>query len=140
MRGMDLSRSLFIIVLIAITIMIAIFLNAGTYLPGGGSINGTLAGNVTISPLCPVEPCSIPREQIVAAYAARPIMITTTEGAFIASVTADPDTGYLLSLRPGTYIVDVRHQGIGKSDLPKTVTIPAGETIRLDINIDTGIR
>ncbi len=140
MPGMDLNRSLFIIILIAITIAVAIFLNAGAPLPGSGNAHGTLAGNVTIGPLCPVEPCSISRDQIVAAYAARPLMINTPGGAFVGSVTADPDTGYSISLRPGTYIVDIPHQGIGGSDLPKTVTIRAGETVRLDIDIDTGIR
>jgi hypothetical protein len=140
MPGMDLSRSLFIIVLIAIMIVVAIFLNAGTSLPGSENATGTLAGNVTMGPLCPVEPCLISRDQIVAAYAARPLMITTTGGTAVASITADLDTGYSISLRPGTYVVDIRHQGIGGSDLPKTVTIRAGETVRLDINIDTRIR
>jgi hypothetical protein len=38
-------------------------------------------------------------------------------------------------------VVDIRKQGIGRSgDLPKTVAIHAGETVRLDIDIDTGIR
>ena len=140
MPGMDLNRSLFIIILIAITIAVAILLNTGAPLPGTGNANGTLAGNVTIGPFCPVEPCSISRDQIVAAYAARPLIITTPGGAFAGSVTADPDTGYSISLIPGSYIVDVRHQGIGGSDLPKTVTIRAGESVRLDIDIDTGIR
>jgi hypothetical protein len=102
---------------------------------------GTLTGIVTIGPLCPVEPCSVPHDQVVAAYAARPLLITTERGTFVQSVTADPDTGYSVSLRPGTYIVDITHQGIGGSpDLPTTVTIRAGETVRLDIDIDTGIR
>jgi len=140
MPGMDLSRSLFIIILIAITIAVAILLNMGDPLPGSGNANGTLAGNVTIGPLCPVEPCSISRDQIVAAYAARPLMINTPGGAFVGSVTADPDTGYSISLRPGTYIVDIQPQGIGASDLPKTVTVRAGETVRLDIDINSGIR
>lgn len=137
---MNLYRSLFVIILILITIAVAILLNAGIPLPGTGNANGTLAGNVTIGPLCPVEPCSISRDQIIASYAARPLIITTTGGAFVGSVTADPDTGYSISLRPGTYIVDIRHQGIGGSDLPKTVTIRTGEPVWLDINIDTGIR
>jgi hypothetical protein len=140
MPGMDLSRSFFVIILIAITIVVAILLNAGSPLPGAGNAHGTLTGNVTIGPLCPVEPCSISRDQIIAAYAARPLIITTTGGAFVGSVTADPDTGYSISLRPGTYVVDIPHQGIGGSDLPRTVTVRAGETVRLDIDIDTGIR
>jgi hypothetical protein len=59
----------------------------------------------------------------------------------VATVTADPETGYVVSLKPGTYVVDIPHQGVGGSrELPKTVTIRSGETVRLDISIDTGIR
>ena len=140
MPGMDLRRSLFIIILIIITLVVAIVLNTGGPFPGQESSNGMLTGNVSIGPLCPVEPCSIAHDQIVAAYAARPITITTAGGTFVGSVIADPETGYTISLRPGTYRVDTLHQGVGGSDLPKTVTIRAGETVRLDISIDTGIR
>ena len=141
MPGMDLRRSLFTIFLIVITLGIAILLNTGGPLPGQKNSNGTLTGNVSIGPLCPVEPCSISHDQIVAAYVARPITITTEGGTFVGSVIADPDTGYSISLRPGTYVVDTRHQGIGGSrELPKTITIHAGETVRVDISIDTGIR
>jgi hypothetical protein len=56
-------------------------------------------------------------------------------------VIADPKTGYVVSLKPGTYVIDIQHQGIGGSrELPATVTIHSGETVRLDISIDTGIR
>jgi hypothetical protein len=141
MPGMDISRSLFIIVLIAITLAVAILLNTGNPPPGTGNATGTLAGNVTIGPLCPVEPCSVPHDRIVAAFAGRPIMITTEGGTLVGSVTADPATGYSISLRPGTYVVDIQHGGIGRSrDLPKTIIIHARETVRLDIDIDTGIR
>jgi hypothetical protein len=59
----------------------------------------------------------------------------------VASVTADPETGYTIALKPGTYVVDIPHPGIGGSrELPKTLTIRSGETVRLDISIDTGIR
>ncbi len=140
MPGMDLRRSLFIIILIIITLAVAIALNTGRTSPGQVTSNGTLTGNVSIGPLCPVEPCSIPHDQVLAAYRARPITITTREGNFVGSVVADPETGYSISLRPGTYVVDSRHQGVGGSNLPKTVIIQAGETVRLDISIDTGIR
>jgi hypothetical protein len=140
MPGMDFRRSLFIIVLIIITLVVAIMLNTGGPFPGQENPNGTLTGNVSIGPLCPVEPCSISHDQIVAAYATRPITITTAGGTFVGSVIPDPDTGYSISLRPGTYVVDTRHQGVGGSNLPKTVSIRPGGTVQLDISIDTGIR
>src|SRR5512145_2508366 len=128
-------RSLFIL----ITVIAAIIAASGCLRPETGT--GTLTGTVSIGPLCPVEPCTISRDQLDAAYEARPITISTSGGSVVTTVTASPDTGYSVTLEPGTYIVDIPHQGIGGSpELPATVSIHSGETVRLDISIDTGIR
>ena len=135
------GRLLLIVLLIILTIAVAIILNTNNTGSVPASRTGTLTGNLTIGPLCPVEPCTISHDQIIAAYEAWPIVITTSGGDFIGSVTADPVSGYSVALSPGTYVVDIRRQGIGGSgDLPKTITIRHGETVRLDISIDTGIR
>lgn len=124
----------FVLVVMSLTIVISGCLQAD-------SGTGTLTGNVSIGPLCPVEPCTVPHDRLVAAYAARPITVSTPAGIVVATVTADPETGYAVALEPGTYVVDIRHQGIGGSkELPATMTIHSGETVRLDISIDTGIR
>ena len=67
-------------------------LNSGCIQAGSGT--GTLTGNVSIGPLCPVEPCTVSHDRLVAAYAARPITISTTTGSVVTTVTADPETGY----------------------------------------------
>jgi hypothetical protein len=106
-----------------------------------GNTTGILTGKVSIGPLCPVEPCTIPHDRLVAAYAARPITISTPDGIGVTTLTADPESGYTISLKAGTYVISIPKQGIGGSpDLPATVTIRSGETVRLDISIDTGIR
>jgi hypothetical protein len=142
MPEMETGRALFIMVLVIVTIAIAVALNGGGIPAGPAGANATLTGNVSIGPLCPVEPCTIPRDQLLAVYTARPISIAVPGGPIIASVVADPDTGYTVSLKPGTYtVVDIRHQGIGGSrDLPRVVTLRSGETVWLNISIDTGIR
>jgi hypothetical protein len=138
MQGMISSRAVFILMLVIITLA-ASFLNCGCLSANTGT--GTLTGNVSIGPLCPVEPCTVTSDRLVAAYAARPITISTPAGRVVATVIADPKSGYVVSLKPGTYVIDIRHQGIGGSpELPSTVTIHSGETVRLDIFIDTGIR
>jgi hypothetical protein len=137
----SLDRSLFIVILITITVAVAIVLSTNIAAPGSRGDSGTLTGNVTIGPLCPVEPCTVTPERLTAAYAARTIVVSIPREAVIAEAVPDPYTGYSFILKPGTYIVDIKHQGIDRSpELPKTVTIRAGETIRLDISIDTGIR
>lgn len=128
-------------VFIALFLAGAIVLSCGCVQTGSAPGTGTLTGTVSIGPLCPVEPCNIPPERLAAAYEARPIIVSTPDGKQVTSVVADPVTGYSISLAPGTYVVDIPHQGIGGSpDLPQTVTIRSGETVRLDISVDTGIR
>ena len=131
------SHPIAVIVVIAITV--AMVSNVGCL--QADSPVGTLTGNVSIGPLCPVEPCSVPHDRLVAAYAARPITISAPWGSAVATVIADPETGYSVSLKPGTYVIDIHPQGIGGSrELPATVTLRSGETVRLNISIDTGIR
>ncbi|MCX6684302.1 MAG: hypothetical protein NTZ37_06210 [Methanoregula sp.] len=135
------GRAFFVLVLVGITIAVAVVLNSSGLPAGNGAGTGTLTGNVSIGPLCPVEPCIVPYDRTVAAYAARPITISTPAGTVVASVIADPETGYTVVLKPGTYVVDIPHKGIGGSrELPTTVTIRRDETVRLDISIDTGSR
>jgi hypothetical protein len=133
------GRAVFIFMPGIMILTVVMVLNCGCI--QAGSVTGTLAGNVSIGPLCPVEPCTISHDRLVAAYESRPITISTTGGTVVSTVIADPDTGYLVVLKPGTYVVDIPHQGVGGSqELPQTVTIQSGETVRLDISIDTGIR
>jgi hypothetical protein len=137
--GAELGRSLFIIILIGITIAVAVLLNAP--LPFGGGMNGTLTGNVTIGPLCPVEPCQVSPEHLEAVYAARTVTVRSPAGDLLAEQHPDPWSGYTLSLRPGVYRVDIVPGGMHTNpDLPQPVTIRPGVTTRVNITIDTGIR
>jgi hypothetical protein len=131
-----------LIVILVVTIIAIVFVMFDGGLPAAtGNTTGTLTGKVSIGPLCPVEPCTVPHDRLVDAYAARPITISTPDGIVVTTVTADPDSGYKVALKPGTYVVDIPKQGIGGStELPATVTIRSGEIVRLDISIDTGIR
>lgn len=138
MPGVQSCRPVFLFVPVII-ILFAAFLNCGC--PSGNTGTGTVTGTISIGPLCLVEPCTVSNDRLVAAYAARPITISTQGGTVVAAVIADPKSGYVVSLTPGTYVIDIRHEGIGGSrELPATVTIRSGETVRLDISIDTGIR
>ena len=139
MPGLVTGRAVFICMPGIMILTVAMVLISGCIQADSGT--GTLAGTVSIGPLCPVEPCSVPHDRIVAAYAARPITISTPGGSAVATIIADPETGYSVSLKPGTYVIDTQHQRIGGSrDLPATVTLRSGETVRLNISIDTGIR
>jgi hypothetical protein len=62
-------------------------------------------------------------------------------GAEAARFPLGPDCNYRVALPPGSYRVELDRRGIDFSkDLPRVVTITAGQTTRLDVNVDTGIR
>src|SRR5512137_2208459 len=88
------DRVLFIIILVVIAVIVAIVIFGGGQQQGTGNTTGTLTGKVSIGPLCPVEPCTIPHDRLVAAYAARPITISTPNGIVVTTITADPESGY----------------------------------------------
>jgi hypothetical protein len=139
--GLDLNRSIFLIVLIAICIFVAIVWHFPGIFASPAGKDGVLTGNVTIGPLCPVEPCEVDPGLLLAAYNARQIIVTTTTGEPAGSVTPDPVLGYSFHLRPGVYIIDTSRTGVDYSpDVPATVTVSPGVTTRHDIHIDTGIR
>jgi hypothetical protein len=56
-------------------------------------------------------------------------------------VDIDCQGHYGVELKVGKYVVDINRIGIdSSSEVPSTVEIAPGETITLDIDIDTGIR
>jgi hypothetical protein len=110
--------------------------------PGEARPPGVLEGTVTIGPLTPVE---VPGEKPPVppeVYAARKIMIYDEHGMkFITSASIRNDGTYRMELPPGWYTVDINRIGIDSSpDVPAQVEIVSGQTLRLDIDIDTGIR
>jgi hypothetical protein len=103
---------------------------------------GVLEGQVTIGPLQPVqkpgETPTVPPE----VYAARKIMVYNQSHTMLVKQVDLSDTGYYqVELQPGIYVVDINHIGMDRSpDVPKQIEIKSGQTVRLDIDIDTGIR
>lgn len=105
---------------------------------------GYLEGRADIGPLTPVEkvgvPPPIPSPEICTA---RGLSVRDAKSdKEVARFSLAGDCTYRVALKPGAYVVDlVRTQRIGGSkDLPKTVEIESGKTVRLDVSIDTGIR
>jgi len=105
--------------------------------------NGFLEGAVTVGPLTPVErmdaPSPTPPPEV---YTSRALNVFKVDGVtLVKRVPFEPDGSYRVELPPGTYVVDIEHSGIDSaSGLPTSTTIRSGETTRLDIDIDTGIR
>ena len=101
---------------------------------------GTVTGTVTVGPICPVEtidhPCVVPPE----AYTSRSVVVYASDNVTeLESHALDATGHYALSLKPGTYGLQIRPAGIGAGEI-KPVTVTAGKTSTIDFDIDTGIR
>ena len=104
---------------------------------------GILHGQVSIGPLVPVvregepEPTAAPE-----VYAARQIVIYKADGRTeVTRIAIDPNGAYSVTLPVGTYVVDINRAGIDSANgLPRPIELRAGESLELDIEIDTGIR
>jgi hypothetical protein len=104
---------------------------------------GFLEGSVSIGPLCPVEPCNIPPERLAEVYASRSVIVSWKDtGKVVAVVSLNADGSYRVALPPGVFVVDTNRTGGvgGARGLPADVVIESNKTVRLDIDIDTGIR
>jgi hypothetical protein len=98
---------------------------------------------VTIGPLVPVERVGVPTPTTPPeAYAARSIDVFQSDGStLVANVKIGSDGTYRVELPPGKYVVKLAPTGIDRGfNLPRTVEVVSGQTLRLDIDIDTGIR
>ena len=75
-------------------------------------------------------------------YAQFPLIVLSQVGEKeIARVTADGNGNYHTALPPGDYVLDV--QGRARSHLrvkPKRFAIVSNQTVRVDMDIDTGVR
>ncbi len=104
--------------------------------------DGILAGHVTIGPNCPVEQVGHPCTPSPETYAAHEFVVLNGAQKETARFYAGADGNYSIALSPGTYTVTTAKTGFGymSKDLPSTIVIKNGQTVSLNVSIDTGIR
>lgn len=102
---------------------------------------GTLDGKVIASPTCPVEPVAHPCSPAPVPH--RPITIQTPDGKLVQTVTTDANGHFSATLPAGSYVLRVAIEpgtvGI-RQMTPGNVSITAGKTTTITIELDTGIR
>jgi hypothetical protein len=113
----------------------------------GAAPPGLLEGHLKILSLREVELAdenspTITLKTDTQAYAKYPLIILSQEGKKeIARVTADKNGNYRLALPPGDYILDVQGRRRGHIRAkPQRFTIVSNQTVRVDMDIDTGVR
>lgn len=102
--------------------------------------NFTLYGRITLSPLCPLEPCNRTFD-----YSVATVNIYAADGnSLVVQSRADSDGNYRFNLGQGNYLVNVTDAdgnafGI-RQDYTQTVSLGKGQKIQMDFDIGTGIR
>ena len=108
-----------------------------------GAEPGVLEGHLKIGSLKSVQlDDGSPSKGTVPDYASYPLLILSKDGKkTIREVIADKDGNYRASLPPGGYVLDAkgrRPKGIRAK--PRPFTIVSQQTVRIDFDLDTGIR
>jgi len=142
-RGLRSRAATLLLMTCAIGLLTACRVSLAAPTPPSSSNNvGYLAGRASIGPLTPVErvgvPTPTPSSQVCTSRGL--IILASDEKTEVTSFKLQPDCTYRVALKPGTYVVRLKPGGGFSRDLPKTVQIQPGQTVRLDLNIDTGIR
>jgi hypothetical protein len=102
---------------------------------------GTISGDVVAGPTCPVE--SIENPCPPKPVPDRAVSIQTPAGAEVEHTVTDANGHFTVRVAAGAYVVRVA-TGPGKLGLEQTtpgdVTVRAGQTSLIQIELDTGIR
>ena len=106
----------------------------------GPKDTGVLTGRVTLIKVIEngaQQPTPTPDE-----YGVRQIVVKTSNGQVeVARASIDPQGNYSIVLLAGLYVVDINYAGSDLAQgLPKTIQLEPGETLQLDVTIDTGQR
>jgi hypothetical protein len=141
----NLSRPFFLIVSSFLNYLICACLFL--VLSGSASIEaapqGFLEGHLKIISPKEVELAGeTPSKMTARNYGDYPLIIRSQDGKKeIARFIADPEGNYYVPLPPGDYILDVqgRRPG-GVRAKPQPFKVVSNQTVRVDMNIDTGIR
>ena len=121
-------------------LLLALAMLLGTVVAGSDK-PGFVEGHINIGPLTPVQRKDAPTKISPEVYAALRVSVFQADGkTSVAPLAPDADGNFRQSLPPGTYIIDMPHGRMTKVNLPRTITIVPDQTVRVDIEIDTGIR
>jgi hypothetical protein len=116
-------------------------------LAGIGSVNaqpaGFLEGHLKIVSPKPVEIAEASPQKFTAQmYEDYPLIIRSRDGKKeITRITADKNGDYRVELSPGDYLLDVQGRAPGHVRAkPLPFNVISNQTIRVDMEIDTGVR
>jgi hypothetical protein len=111
--------------------------------PSDAAEPGVLEGHLTITSLKQVERDDASPSKVAAVdYAAYPLLILSKDGkTTIREIAADKDGNYRVSLPSGDYVLDAKGRAPRRVRAKrKSFTVISHQTVRVDFDLDTGIR
>jgi hypothetical protein len=105
--------------------------------------SGFLEEHLTIVSLAQTEPAGVsPSKGIADNYAYHPLLVLIGAGQQeIARVIADAHGNFRVALPPGAYVLDAQGRAPGRIRAkPKAFRVVSRETVRVDFDLDTGVR
>ncbi|MCE9642960.1 MAG: Gmad2 immunoglobulin-like domain-containing protein [Candidatus Andersenbacteria bacterium] len=102
---------------------------------------GILQGTMTIGPICASGQTGAACAPSVKMFADRPITVSSSDQSLlIATIVPGPNGVFAQELPAGKYYISMLPQILGSiTGVPATVTITAGKTTKLNIDVNTGI-
>ena len=85
----------------------------------------------------------MPRPEIAPeSYAEYPLVVLSQDGKKeVARLTADENGNYRIALPPGVYVLDVQDRAAKRLRArPQPFTVVSDQTVRVDMNVNTGVR
>jgi hypothetical protein len=100
---------------------------------------GTIHGEVLLAPTCPVESIQSPCPG--RPLAGVPVRVVDADGNVRASAVSDDRGAFTIDVTPGRYLLTASiEQDPARSVKPVRVEVRAGEVVRSDVMVDSGIR
>jgi hypothetical protein len=100
---------------------------------------GTIHGEVLLAPTCPVESIQSPCPG--RPLAGVPVRVVDADGEVRASAVSDDRGAFTIDVTPGSYLLTASiEQDPMRSVKPVRVEVRAGEVVRSDVMVDSGIR
>jgi hypothetical protein len=100
---------------------------------------GTIRGEVLLAPTCPVESLQSPCPG--RPLAGVPVRVVDADGHVQAGAVSDDRGAFTIDVTPGSYLLTaVIEEDPARSVKPVRVEVRAGEIVRSDVMVDSGIR
>jgi hypothetical protein len=112
---------------------------AATATPTHALLTSGIDADTVEGPTCPVQQ----QGQMCTKPFAATVVVTRADGGVAARISTSSDGRAHIPLPPGTYTVGgeaTAHGGLPRPEAAKTVAVPAGQFVSVQISFDTGIR